>query len=371
MPNAVYRDRELFEFERDEVFSRTWVALTFTSDAPQERYVYPVDFMGMPVLLVRTEGEFRVYHNVCSHRGMTLVKEAGPAKRVIRCPYHSWSYDLDGDLVSTPHIGGIGSNDVEGFDRRLHGLKEIRSAIWMGVIFINLDGAADEFDSHTESLQSRWEDYAGRGSLNHLVAPGEDQRIDLALNCNWKLPIENYCEAYHLPWIHPGLNSYSPLSAHESFSLDEKTSGQISHQYTLTDIAGLKLPLFSGWQQDMQSHAEYFSFYPNLLLGIQADHAFAIVLMPKAPDRTEERLQLMYVNHEASSDTYRPCREKIIKAWREVFIEDIDAVEGMQKGRESSGFDGGTFSPVMDTSTHHFHRWVAKRYLSALADVKY
>ena len=322
--------------------------------------------MTTPILLARNGDNIRAFHNVCSHRGMTLVKEAGPAKLVIRCPYHSWSYDLDGNLVSTPHIGGMGEDDVEGFDRGLYGLVEIRAATWMGVIFVNISGDAPAFEKHTAPLLSRWEGYAGPGNLNNLFEPEDGHRLDLELNCNWKLPVENYCEAYHLPWIHPGLNSYSPLSEHESFAVDEKTSGQISHRYTLAETAGLKLPAFGDWQDNKLAHAEYFSFYPNLLLGIQADHAFAIILMPLASDRTMERLQLMYCSEEALDDQFQPCRDKLIEAWREVFVEDIVAVEGMQKGRNSAGFDGGTFSPVMDTSTHHFHSWVATQYKKAM-----
>ena len=166
--------------------------------------------------------------------------------------------------------------------------------------------------------------------------------------------------------MQPSINSYSPSSEHESHAVDEKTSGQISHSYTLAETAGLRLPAFPAWPAEQIAHAEYFSLYPNLLVGIQADHVFAIILMPKDPARTEERLQLMYVTGDATSDTFTPCREKLIEAWKEVFVEDIFAVEGMQQGRRSKAFNGGAFSPMMDTSTHHFHCWVARQYQQAI-----
>ncbi len=105
--------------------------------------------------------------------------------------------------------------------------------------------------------------------------------------------------------------------------------------------------------------AEYISLYPNVLLGIQADHAFAMIIEPVAFDQTVERLQLYFVGDEANDDQYAAARTATLESWRVVFSEDIAAVEGMQMGRQSPGFGGGLFSPEMDQPTHHFHRWVA------------
>ena len=104
-----------------------------------------------------------------------------------------------------------------------------------------------------------------------------------------------------------------------------------------------------------------------MLLGVQADHVFAIILRPLAHDRTLESLQLYYVGDEAVADTYSANRDGVLAAWREVFAEDVSVVEGMQQGRRSPGFAGGAFSSVMDGPTHHFHRWVAGYYARALS----
>ena len=108
-------------------------------------------------------------------------------------------------------------------------------------------------------------------------------------------------------------------------------------------------------------YAEYVSVYPNLLLGLQADHLFAMILHPIAPDRTLEDLRIFYVGDEAVGDEYAKAREATRESWRVVFAEDVGVVEGMQQGRSSPGFDGGIFSEVMDTPTHHFHRWAASK----------
>ncbi|MCL1415485.1 Rieske (2Fe-2S) protein, partial [Escherichia coli] len=99
MPNLAYTSNEYFNFERDNILSKTWVCVGFASDLPKKSYVKPVNFMGMPLVMMRNkEGELHVFHNVCSHRGMILVQQEGTIEGVIRCQYHSWSYDLNGNL---------------------------------------------------------------------------------------------------------------------------------------------------------------------------------------------------------------------------------------------------------------------------------
>jgi choline monooxygenase len=122
------------------------------------------------------------------------------------------------------------------------------------------------------------------------------------------------------------------------------------------------LPKFSDWPEEKESHAEYISLYPNVLLGLQVDHAFAIILDPVSPGKTIERLELQFVGKSAIEQAFVECRDAVLSAWQEVFAEDIFAVEGMQRGRLSPAFKGGLFSPVLDESTHHFHLWLAHQY---------
>ncbi|MFT5740600.1 MAG: choline monooxygenase, partial [Gammaproteobacteria bacterium] len=145
--------------------------------------------------------------------------------------------------------------------------------------------------------------------------------------------------------------------------------GQGSYAYRLSDEAGTALPRFPEWPEAMLEQAEYVSFYPNVLLGIQADHAFTLIIEPIACDRSIEHLRLYYVGDEALADEHAASRNATLESWRVVFSEDIDAVEGMQRGRSSPGYRGGVFSPVMDNPTHHFHQWVARKLLTAEASL--
>jgi phenylpropionate dioxygenase-like ring-hydroxylating dioxygenase large terminal subunit len=178
------------------------------------------------------------------------------------------------------------------------------------------------------------------------------------VNGNWKLAIENYCESYHLPWVHPGLNSYSRLEDHYNIEMDGLTSGQGTLVYRqLAGENGAVFPDFTDLTPKWDAGAEYLSVYPNVLLGVHRDHAFVIILRPNGPGQTEEYVHLYY----ATPDTDTALRERNAEQWKLVFEEDIFVVEGMQRGRRAPGFDGGRFSPAMDGPTHCFHKWAAGR----------
>jgi choline monooxygenase len=361
LPNVTYVSEAHFLDERDAVIARTWAGIAFTDSIPGRPFAQPIEFMGLPLLVVRDrQGTLRVFHNVCSHRGMKLVAEPAEVRGLITCRYHCWAYATNGELKATPHIGGVDQNHLSGFDNSAHGLKLVRSAVFMGILFVNLSGDAPGLEEHLAELKRRAEGLLGAAGWAQLHAGSSDSRLSLVARCNWKLAVENYCEAYHLPWVHPELNQYSRLEDHYCF-LSENFAGQGSLSYRGSDIAGAHLPRFEAWAPDKARVAEYPTLYPNVLLGFQADHAFAILLIPEAPNRTREELRIFYVGDGATSDAHRACRAATLSAWRIVFEQDLTAVEQLQLGRASPGYDGGVFSPAMDTATHHFHAWVAAR----------
>ena len=228
----------------------------------------------------------------------------------------------------------------------------------MGVVFINLSDDALPLSVHLEPLLSRWRGLAGQ-LFDQQLTPDSSQfgSMDLVLNGNYKLAVENYCESYHLPFVHPDLNTYSPLDAHYNLTVDPLASGQGTRVYDLARGSSKPLPLFSGWDGERLKTAEYLSLYPNVLLGIQADHFFVILLMPESVDQTRERLQFLYSGKDAVTAAYLERRQSLHEAWSVVFAEDILVVEGMHSGRASPAFTGGLFTPLMDVPTHHFHQW--------------
>ena len=183
----------------------------------------------------------------------------------------------------------------------------------------------------------------------------------MEVNSNWKFAIENYCESYHLPTIHPELNKVSNISDHYHIEdRDFSFSGQGSNKYSLQFEGNVKFNCFPNWPTDLYQKAEYVSLYPNVMLGIHVDHFYAFWLEPIANNKTNEHFELYYIGEEsASSEEHKDIRKKNFAFWQEVMNEDVTAIEGMQKGRSSPAYNGGNFSPVMDTPTLMFHKWVA------------
>ncbi len=354
LPNAHYTDPATIARENRAVLETTWAALAVGADVPEPGDAKPISFLGQPLLLLRDDhGALRVFFNICRHRGMILVEAPRKIDGAIRCPYHSWCYAKDGRLVATPHVGGPGQNACDGIDRATLGLAEVRTHVWRDVVFINLSGDAAPFEEVHADLLTRWAEFD-----KPFYHGGEESRFTLEVATNWKLAVENYCESYHLPWVHPGLNSYSRLEDHYHIEQPGKFSGQGTYVYRqLQGGDGLTFPDFDGLSEHWNTGAEYVALYPNLLLGVHRDHAYAIILESVAHDRTVEHVHIYY----PTPDTDEALRTKNATLWENVFIEDIFVVEGMQRGRAASGFDGGRFSPAMDGPTHMFHAWVASR----------
>ena len=360
LPNACYTEPASIEAEQRRLFGEGWACAGFVTDVPSIGDLFPFEFCGLPLFMVRgVDNVIRVFHNVCSHRGRILVEEPKTVKKLVVCPYHSWSYDLEGELIASPHIGGPGKHSCPSIDKHSVALSKVRSAEWFHLVFIDLSGLAPEFSEYISPLVKRWKEFEGIP----LVHTGIDSTISLEINCNWKLVIENYCEAYHLPWVHPNLNSYSPIENHYSI-VDDNFSGQGSDSYSPSFSHEVKeFPTAPGLPSFWETRAEYIALYPNVLLGIHRDHFYAVLITPEGSRRTYERLKIFYYDEAVRKSSFDAAREANRKQWQSIFLEDRGAVESMQRGRQSPGFKGGVFSPVMEQTTHAFHGWVARALL--------
>ena len=362
LPNECYLNNDYLEFEKEKIFKNNWTMIGVASSVPNPGDAKPFNLLGIPILIIRNkENEVKVFHNVCSHRGFKLVDQECKLKNVIRCPYHSWSYDFNGKLTVTPHIGGLGKHEVEGFDKNKSNLKEIKSNIWMDLIFININSNAKPFEDFIKPLEDRWSKFISKKDQKLIRHSTDNGYFNMTVNSNWKFAIENYCESYHLPWIHPELNKVSNISDHYHIE-DENLnfSGQGSNKYSQQFDGNIKFKCFPNWPIELSEKSEYVSLYPNVMLGIHIDHFYAFWLEPISNNQTKEHFELYYVGDEsASSDEFKDIREKNFAFWQEVMNEDVTAIEGMQNGRNSPAYNGGNFSPVMDTPTLMFHKWVA------------
>ena len=320
----------------------------------------------MPILILRNkQNEIKVFHNVCSHRGVKLVSKSGKINSLIRCPYHSWSYSLDGELKATPHIGGMNKHTADGFDKSKSNLKEIRSYIWLDLIMININQNEMSFEEYIKPLSDRWEKFWPIKDRELIHHSNDFGYFKLNAKCNWKFAIENYCESYHLPWVHPGLNSYSKIEDHYHIQgLPNRFAGQGTVVYNPQFKGKEKLPSFPNWPKDKENIAEYVALFPNVMLGIHKDHYYAYWIEPISHEFTLEHMELYYVGEQAAqANKFKSLRKQNHKQWEDIQKEDVDIIQGMQTGRNSPSYNGGNFSPVMDNPTHHFHKWVAQNLI--------
>ena len=367
LPNECYTNKDYTLIERKKLFEDKWVAIGVASSLPEIGDAKPFDLLGLPLLIVRNKkNKIKVFHNVCSHRGVKLVNKPGKIKNVIRCPYHSWSYSYDGDLVGTPHLGGMNKHTHQDFHKENNNLKEVRSFVWLDLIMININNNEIPFEDYIKPLSTRWSKF-WQVKDRELIKHADDfGYFKLEAKCNWKFAIENYCESYHLPWVHPGLNSYSKLEDHYHIQgLPNRFAGQGTLVYNPRFEGGKIFPNFPNWPSDKEEIAEYVALFPNVMLGIHKDHYYVYWLEPVSYNYTKEHMDIYYVGERAAkSYEYMSLRKQNYEQWHSIQSEDLRIIEGMQDGRQSPAFNGGNFSPVMDNPTHHFNKWVAQELLS-------
>jgi len=362
LPNECYTSEKYMMIERERVFQDKWTVIGIGSSVPNPGDALPYNLLGIPLIILRDkERKIRVFHNVCSHRGHKLLDKPCSLKNLLRCPYHSWSYDLEGKLVATPHIGGLNIHESEKFEKSKSNLKEVRSKIWMDIIFININNNEIEFNEYVRPLEDRWLKFISKDDQNSLIYSRDYGYFNLDVKSNWKFAIENYCESYHLPWIHPELNKVSNISDHYHIQgLPNRYAGQGSNKYEQPLKGNKSFANFSNWPKEFSKNSEYIALFPNVMIGLHIDHFYVFWLEPISVNETKEHLAMYYVGEEsANGKEFENMRKENSRFWKGVMSEDIKAIEGMQEGRSSPSYNGGNFSPIMDNPTHQFHKWVA------------
>ncbi|NOX30503.1 MAG: aromatic ring-hydroxylating dioxygenase subunit alpha [Actinobacteria bacterium] len=186
-----YVDESLFEAERASLWSTSWVSVCRVDDVAEAGSFYTVNVAREPVVVVRgRDNELRAFGNVCPHRNSTIAEGSGTT-RALQCPYHNWTFRLDGSLAAAPNMDG-----VEGFDADQLCLPKVLVEVWNGWVFVNLDLSAASLSGQIGGLSAQVEPYE-LGSLKRVGAIRHDQ------SWNWKVTVENFAESYHHAAVHP------------------------------------------------------------------------------------------------------------------------------------------------------------------------
>lgn len=344
IPDA-YRSEEFYRLEQERVWAGGWVVVGYTSQVREPGQIFTCEVAGQSLIVTRDKlGQLRAFHNVCRHRGSLLIKE--DCKRdVIRCPYHSWGYALDGKLLGAPYFKGLDvseehkkmfdTSEARGFCKDDFPLLAVRVDTWGCFIFVNLDGRARPLSEWLGDLPRRF----ARFPLSELQLV---RRRPFTIKANWKLIAENFMEYYHLPWVHPELCNISGFNDHYRFQGPGMYTGMVTSplsrdpttvQFNLPDMPGL-----SGLERQT---AFWIMMFPNTAWFLLPNHFFLLFYRPDGPHLTIESADmLVHPNALAAPDAQQEI-DRVLDFWAMVNNQDIGAVEGVHQGLQSRAYPGG------------------------------
>jgi choline monooxygenase len=356
-PGEFFTNEHFFNIERDRLFKRSWLCIGLSSDVPRHGCLYPTEILNVPLILVRENATLRVFHNVCSHRGARLLNEACAGRVRLVCPYHGWTYGLDGTLRKTPHVAGASIHYHKEWNPQHLGLVPIRATEWAGHVFVDFSGLAEDFETWIAPIAERL-DLPSSTKLVRDEALG--QVLDVATD--WKIIVENFVESYHLPWVHQELNKVNPMERHYQILGGHRYLGQGGDNYSGQQVYGSNLPAFHA--EADRSRYEALYLFPNLILGPFADFMFSIIIQPQSAGRTRERIEFFFAGDGALAPEHHSGREQSAKFILDVNREDVAIVEEVQRGRISPAFHGGHFSLPQEATSLQFQKMIAAQLLT-------
>ena len=369
LPTDWYRSEKIFRVEKERIFCREWLAVCREEELPAPGDHLTLDVAGESILLVRNrEGQLRAFYNVCRHRGSRLCRTSGTvapgrveltggvtAGRLIVCPYHQWTYDLNGALVSAPHLG-----TEPGFDKQEYSLYPVGAESWGGFVFLHLTPAAEPLATQLAEIPERLKRYP----LGELRVGAT---IDYQVKANWKILCENYNECYHCGGVHPELCRVVP-SFREAGGANLDWSRGVPHRegaYTFTQSGTTERRAFPGLDADERVRHKGELVYPNLFLSVACDHVAAFILQPRSPALTDVTCLFLFETHEIAKPSFDPS--DAVDFWDLVNRQDWTVCESVQEGIGARVHAHGFFAPMEDWNLD-IRRYVSERIASHLED---
>ena len=357
-----YTSEVVFADEQTRIFEAMWMCTVRTAELAQPGQFRKVQVGRESVLVVRgRDGVLRAFLNVCRHRGAQLCTEdSGQVKRTLRCPYHAWTYGLDGKLVAAPNLGALIDDAGAPIDRYRYGLTPVALTEWLGYAWVCLADEPPPFADHvvgdvTHRLGDRGAiDRYGIGEL----ALGRRVRYDVA--ANWKLIVENFMECYHCSAIHPELVEVLPEFARgmaaQSYVGRGAEFGPDINGFTVDGSAGFAM--LPGLTPDQDRRYYAVTIRPTVFVNLVPDHIIFHRMYPLAADRTVVECDWLYAPDvlDSGHDVSRS-----VELFHRVNVQDFDACERTQPAMSSKAYrQGGVLVPA----EHHiaeFHHWVLAR----------
>ncbi|MFW2828759.1 aromatic ring-hydroxylating oxygenase subunit alpha [Sphingomonas sp. ID0503] len=384
VPLDPYRTKDFFEAERDNVFGRSWLVLARIEELPNigDYLVREIEVLGASVILTHArDGQIRAFHNVCSHRANQVVwDKKGNASRLL-CRYHNWTYGNDGRLIGVPDEGSF-----ENLDKAKCGLSKITCEVWEGFVFVNLERQPSttlkeflgDLGPYLEGIEYKYAD-------NPIV-------IEAELECNWKVALDAFMEAYHIPAIHANTigktfssqdNKFAHIlgarffGPHRSAALygnpDYVPSGEAYVERLAYEAMGTANVVAAGSKDDMASYLAHPAvnfpkakewvhdvhvIFPNFHIDTGQGGFLTHQFWPLTPNTC--RYEARFYIAEADNARLRFMQEAYICRVLEVLLEDLSNVKRTQRGIDSGGKDFMVLQQnevMIRHSVHHVERW--------------
>ena len=349
MHKDAYIDPCWLKVDQKEIFHRSWQFVCHEENLREPGQYVAMNIQGQSIVALRGEdGELRAFYNVCKHRGHELLKGSGHTKRII-CPYHSWSYDLDGTFLEARQ-----SRFIENFNRDDFCLDQVQIEVFCHLVFVNLDPDASALAVQSGNLAGEIMRYApdlGRLTFAH--------RLTYSIKANWKSVVDNFLECYHCPVAHKDfctlieMDTYK-VETHGIYSSHMAKAGRSDNKAYSTDGASVT------------DHAVWY-LWPNTTLMRYPGRGNFMVwrFYPVGPEETYEEFDFFF----ESAEVLEEEREAIKFIDDILQPEDISLVESVQRGMQTPAYQQGRYmidpdgSGLSEHAVHHFHSLVRKAYL--------
>jgi len=335
-PSTWYTDPRILELEQRTVFPYSWRLAGRSDQVRSPGQYFTCDILGEPIVVIRgNDSVLRGFFNVCRHHAAAVVTKCEGKAESLRCPYHGWTYDLEGKLILTPEFAGVAN-----FDRSANGLVPVQIAEWQGWVFVKLDSGDPNLT-----------DYVGTDLIERLEPLNLEQyswfeRRSYFLNCNWKVFVDNYLDGgYHVPHIHGGLssvldNSKYKIETGERFCLQ---SSPIVAEKCETQTSVVR----------KGARANYFWIYPNFMINVYEGVMDTNLVIPRGVDKTEVIFDYYFAD---VSQSARENNLASIAVSEQIQSEDVAICESVQRGLNSRAYNSGRLSVRREAGEHLFHR---------------
>ena len=335
LPQKYFVSPEIFADEQRKVFPNEWLLVGHQSQIANSGDYIVQDVNRESIIVIRDKDEeIRAFYNVCRHRGTRLKEDNCGHSSAIQCPYHAWTYGLDGRLIGAPHM-----DEVPGFDKTDYPLRPVNLGVWEGFIFVNPVPKRDGW----LSLEDWFAPLTGKFSHWNIATLRSAKRIEYDVRANWKLMFENYSECYHCPGVHPQLQKVSPYDSAENDLREGPFLGgfmKINPGKSLT-MSGNACAAFVGKIENLQQ-VFYYSIFPNMLLSLHPEYVMVHQLWPQSPERTLIVCDWLFHPDAFSRKDFNP--NDAIEFWDMTNKQDWHVCELSQQGISSHAYVPGPFS---------------------------